>query len=78
MKEFRNGHYLFGSSKIGERGQIVIPKEAREKYGLKPGDTVIILGDDRGLAIIKGDLMNKLIASIMNGLTPVKEEDEEK
>jgi AbrB family looped-hinge helix DNA binding protein len=68
---------MFGSSKIGERGQIVIPKEAREKYDLKAGDTVIILGDDRGLAIIKGDLMNKLIASIMNGLTPL-EEDEEK
>ena len=77
MKHFRNGHYMFGSSKIGERGQIVIPKEAREKYDLKAGDTVIILGDDRGLAIIKGDLMNKLIASIMNGLTPL-EEDEEK
>lgn len=38
--------------KVGERGQIVIPKEARQMFDIKPGDTLIILGDEkRGLAI---------------------------
>ena len=37
---------------VGEKGQIVIPKQARELFGIQPGDTLILLGDDaRGLAI---------------------------
>ena len=38
--------------KIGEKGQFVIPKEARDIFGIKPGDTLIVLGDvERGIAI---------------------------
>ena len=37
---------------VGEKGQIVIPKQAREVFGIKPGDTLVMLGDvKRGLAI---------------------------
>lgn len=37
---------------VGEKGQIVIPKQAREIFGIKPGDTLILLGDEnRGIAI---------------------------
>ena len=37
---------------VGTKGQIVLPKEARELFGIKPGDTLIILGDkDQGMAI---------------------------
>lgn len=37
---------------VGEKGQIVIPKQARELFGIRPGDTLLILGDvSRGLAI---------------------------
>ena len=37
---------------VGEKGQIVIPKQAREVFGMKPGDTLVMLGDvTRGLAI---------------------------
>ncbi len=37
---------------VGEKGQIVIPKQARELFGIQPGDTLILLGDEkRGLAI---------------------------
>ena len=37
---------------VGERGQIVIPKQARELFGIKPGDTLLLLGDTkRGIAI---------------------------
>ena len=36
----------------GEKGQIVIPKQARDLFGIKPGDTLLLLGDkDRGIAI---------------------------
>ena len=38
--------------KVGEKGQFVIPKEARELFGIQPGDTLILLGDvERGIAI---------------------------
>ena len=48
-----DGKYIFGTAKVGERGQIVIPKEAREVMGIHPGDTLLILGDEKqGLAII--------------------------
>lgn len=37
---------------VGEKGQIVIPKQAREVFGISPGDTLVLLGDEkRGLAI---------------------------
>ena len=37
---------------VGEKGQIVIPKQAREVFGIKPGDTLLLLGDvERGIAI---------------------------
>ena len=36
-------HRIFGTARVGERGQIVIPKEARQFYGIRPGDTVLVL-----------------------------------
>lgn len=54
------GKYFFGSVSVGERGQIVIPKEAREVFNIKSGDKLLILGDEeRGLAIVhQRDLIN--------------------
>ncbi len=56
MKDIPKGKHLFGFAKIGEKGQILIPKEAREVFGLKPGDKLLMLGDEaRGIALIKVD-----------------------
>lgn len=53
----QKGKYIFGVVKIGDKGQIVIPKEAREVFGLKPGDTLLVLGDVRqGLALCKTEV----------------------
>lgn len=53
----QNGKYIFGVSKVGEKGQIVIPKEARDIFDIKPGDSVIVLGDvKKGLALIKTEV----------------------
>lgn len=47
------GKYTFGSVKVGENGQIVIPAKARKVFDIKPGDHLIILGDvEQGLAIL--------------------------
>ena len=50
------GKHIFGFAKIGEKGQILIPKEAREVFGLKPGDKLLMLGDEaQGIALVKAD-----------------------
>ena len=41
------GKHIFGTAKVGEKGQIVIPKEARTLFGVQPGDTLLILGDGK-------------------------------
>lgn len=47
------GKYFFGSVTVGERGQIVIPKEAREIFGINTGDKLLVLGDEeKGIAIV--------------------------
>ena len=56
--------------KIGEKGQFVIPKEAREIFGLRPGDTIIVLGDvERGLAIPPKEMMDRYISRIFGELS---------
>jgi len=45
---------------VGEKGQIVIPKEARDLFGIQPGDTLLVLGDDAaGLVITHPNVMQK-------------------
>ncbi len=53
----RSGTY-FGTAKVGEKGQIVIPKDARQIFGVKPGDTLLILGDEEtGIIVTKPDVL---------------------
>ncbi|MDE6594058.1 MAG: AbrB/MazE/SpoVT family DNA-binding domain-containing protein [Oscillospiraceae bacterium] len=55
-----NGHYIFGTATVGERGQIVIPVKARRLFDINPGDRFIVHGDkNRGIALIKAnDILN--------------------
>lgn len=56
--------------KIGEKGQFVIPKEARDMLGITPGDTILVLGDvERGIAIPPKKMMNKYISFMLNELS---------
>ena len=50
-----------GISKVGEKGQIVIPKEARDMFNIKPGDSIIVLCDKaQGIALLKADAIEDL------------------
>ena len=50
------GKYIFGTVTVGDKGQIVIPVKARRIFGIKPGDSLVALGDDeRGLALVRAD-----------------------
>lgn len=55
-----------GIAKVGEKGQIVIPKEAREMFDIRPGDSVIILCDKKkGMAIVKSEVIEDTMDDIM-------------
>ena len=60
---------VFGTAKVGDRGQIVIPKEAREFFGIEPGDTLLILGkSETGLIVSKPDALNDLANRIFHSV----------
>jgi len=59
------GKYVW-TAKVGEKGQIVIPKEAREVFNIQPGDTLLLLGDEaQGIAIVKREMFVKFAEAIL-------------
>lgn len=64
-----NSRRVFGTAKVGDRGQIVIPKEARDCFGIEPGDTLLILGKAQtGLIITKPETLNNLANEIFKSV----------
>ncbi|MBR5900572.1 MAG: AbrB/MazE/SpoVT family DNA-binding domain-containing protein [Clostridia bacterium] len=56
-----------GVCKVGEKGQIVIPKDARTMFEINPGDSVILLCDkEKGIAIVKADVIENLTDKVLN------------
>lgn len=65
----KNAQRIFGTAKVGDRGQIVIPKEAREFFDIKPGDTLLILGkQETGLIISKPETLSLLADQIFDSM----------
>lgn len=68
-----NAKRVFGTAKVGDRGQIVIPKEARELFNIRPGDTLLILGEeDTGLIVSRPEILSDIANQIFE--TVKKEE----
>lgn len=66
MKESNEERFIV-SVKVGPKGQITIPVEARKMFDIKEGDTLMVMGDkERGIALLKDDLFY----SLMKGFTP--------
>jgi len=66
--------HLFGSVKVGERGQIVIPKKARDLFGIEQGDILLVLGDvERGIALVKADALQELARKILDSTSSPEE-----
>ena len=56
-----HGRHVFGTVKVGERGQIVIPKDARALFGISPGDTLLILGDEKsGIIVTRPEVVDDM------------------
>ncbi len=61
------GKHIFGMVKVGEKGQIVIPKKARDIFNIKPGDSLLLIGDEeQGIAIIRNEIVEKIFHGLMN------------
>ncbi len=76
MKDTKDGKHIFGTVKVGERGQIVIPKEAREIFDIKAGDQLLVLGDEnQGLAIVKAELMKEFALEVLQGMGILNQEE---
>ena len=67
MKNISKDRFIV-SVKVGEKGQIIVPKEAREMFNIQPGDTLMVLGDkERGLALMKSDAVYDLMSKGVMG-----------
>ncbi len=63
----RGTQHVFGTAKVGDRGQIVIPKEIRELFDIQPGDTLLLLGEkDTGLVVSRPEVLSNLATQIFD------------
>ncbi len=66
MKKVEDDRFIV-SVKVGPKGQITMPKEAREMFDIKEGDTLMVMGDKaRGIAIVKADALYDLMEGQTN------------
>ena len=73
MVELEKGKFFFGTVKVGTKGQIVIPKKAREEFKIAPGDELIIMGDKKkGLAVIKANRFKKFALGVLEGVNELR------
>ena len=78
MTEVAKGKYMYGIVTVGERGQIVIPKEARDQFNIKPGDKLIVIGDiKKGIGVVKADVMKELALKILGVFGEVRRKTNE-
>ena len=64
----QDGKYIFGTAKVGERGQIVIPKEVRDMFDIHPGDSLLLLADKKqGIALQHYSVFSKIADAIFRG-----------
>lgn len=67
-EDFMEKNKFIGICKVGEKGQIVIPKEARDMFEIKPGDSIVVLCDKKkGIALVKSDVIEDFADDIIGG-----------
>jgi AbrB family looped-hinge helix DNA binding protein len=76
MSETNIGPHIYGTVKVGDRGQIVIPADARKELKINPGDLLLVMAgrNRRGLGIIKADAMREIADRILKGIETEKQE----
>lgn len=76
------GKHIFGTVRVGERGQIVLPKQAREVFRIKPGDLMVVLGDESlehpGIALIKEEFFLEMTQIVKTALQMTEKPEKRK
>ena len=76
MPEAPIGKHLYGMVKVGEQGQIVIPADARKTFGIKPGDSLLMLGDEKqGLALLTEERALMILHQIQMAQQEAKQDE---
>ena len=78
VKKLEKHEHYFGTAKVGERGQIVIPQEARETFKINSGDLILVFGDiKKGIAFMKATKLKnfaiKLFQAFVGGFEDIQE-----
>ena len=69
MTEVMKGKHFYGAVAVGERGQIVIPVEARKEFGIEPGDKLVVFGSDgKGIVLLKSDKLKEFAEKMLKSL----------
>jgi len=81
MTELADGKYFYGVVRVGERGQIVIPKAAREHFGIKAGDQLMVLADlKKGIVVTPATTMRRLglkLLGLLGGIEDLHTDEED-
>jgi AbrB family looped-hinge helix DNA binding protein len=77
--DFNVRDHFFGTATVGERGQIVIPVEARKKHQITAGDKLLIMGtpDRKGIMLVKMDAMREFMTNMLQELQRMDQEPQE-
>jgi AbrB family looped-hinge helix DNA binding protein len=76
MSESPEGISIYGTVKVGDRGQVVIPSKARKDFNIKPGDLLLVLAgrNRRGITMVKTDAMREFASKVLRGLEQTADE----
>jgi AbrB family looped-hinge helix DNA binding protein len=76
MSENGEDMSIYGTVKVGDRGQVVIPAEARKDFNIKPGDLLLVVAgkNRRGIAMVKADAMRQFASRVLKGLDQTADE----
>ena len=76
MSESAEGISIYGTVKVGDRGQVVIPSKARRDFNIKPGDLLLVVAgkNRRGIAMVKADAMREFASRVLRGLEQTADE----
>ena len=66
------GKNIWGTVTLGERGQLVIPKAARDRFALKSGDRLIVVSDETGIALVPADYFERKMHEIMDMISDTR------
>ena len=76
MSESEEVTSIYGTVKVGDRGQVVIPAKARKDFNIKPGDLLLVVAgkNRRGIAMVKADAMREFASRVLKGLEHIADE----